>query len=242
MGSLAKRGVAYFNEDGKPICGAQRSGMPGVRCQRLPMKGTLRCPKHGGKSLKGEVAPAYKDGRYLNRYNGAHRLQARMESALADPEYLSLRPELAMIDAMLSERWERLEEGGNDDLWNTLEKQFLQFKGAMASGDVRKMRSTISDIEHTVSLGSSEALARQEIRELIKDRQRLAESMQKTLISLKQTVTVEQTILMLQEVIHIVSGTVSDRKEVSEVMRKIVAVTQRKGEELPVPTREVVTS
>lgn len=241
MGILAKPDVAYFNEDGKAICGAQRNNMPGVRCQRPPLSGSLRCHKHGGKSLKGEVSPSYKDGR-MSRYSGANRLQQRLDAALADPEYLSLRPELALIDAMLADRWENLEAGGNDDLWSILETQFQQFKGAMASGDVRKMRATISDIEHTVSKGSSEALARQEIRELIRDRQRLAESMQKTLVTLKQTVTVEQTIQLLHRVINIVAETVDDRRQVSEVMRKIVALTQSGGIDTPEPTREVVSS
>lgn len=240
MGVMAKPDVAYYNEKGKQICGAQRNNMPGVRCQAPPLTGSLRCRKHGGTALKGPAAGAYKDGR-SSRYVGIHRLQDRFESALTDTDYLSLRPELALIDAMLAERWETLEQGGNDDLWGILEKQFQDFKGAMASGDVRKMRATISDIEHTVSLGSSEALARQEIRDLIRDRQRLAESMQKTLINLKQTVTVEQTVQMLQQVIRIIGDTVDDRRQVSEVMRKIMALTQAKGAEGIVPTREVVS-
>lgn len=239
MGILAKTGVAYYNADGKQICGAQRNNKPGVRCQATPLKGSLRCAKHGGKALKGSAVPAYKDGSY-SRYVGTHQLQQRLDRALADPEYLSLRPELALVDAMLAERWETLEQGGNDDLWGILEKQFLDFKAAMASGDVRKMRAVLVQIEDTVGKGNNEALARQEVRELIRDRQRLAESMQKTMIALKQTMTVAETIQMLREVLVIVSNTVSDRREVSEVMRKIVALTEQKGGEAP-PIAEVVS-
>lgn len=223
---MAKRGVAYFNENGTPICGAQRQNKPGVRCQAPPLKGSTRCKLHGGAAARGPALPHYKDGKH-SRYFGEHRLQPKVMAALADPDFLSLRPELALVDAMLSERWEALEEGGNDDLWPILEKQVMSFKGAMAAGDVRKMRSTISDIEHTVSKGNSEVQARKEIRELIKDRQRLAESMQNTLIKLDQTVTVQQTIGLLQQVIEVVSETVTDRKEISTVMRKIAGLADR---------------
>lgn len=241
MGVLAQRDVAYFNEKGTPICGAQRNNQPlGTRCQKAPVKGMLRCTKHGGKSLRGAAVPHYKDGR-KSRYTGVHRLQERADAALADPEYLSMRPELALIDAMLAERWDTLEDGGNDDRWASLEKQFLDLRSAMESGDVRKTRSMLVVIEDVIEKGGAEALARQEIRELIKDRQRLAESMQKTMISLHQTVTVDQTIQMLQEVIHIVSGTVEDRKQVSEVMRKIMALTEAGGGGDAIVRREVVS-
>lgn len=223
--ALAKPGVAYFDKDGKAICGAQRSNQErGLRCHAKPLKGALRCKMHGGSTLRGPAQPSYKDGQ-TSRYVGLHRLQQRADAALADPDFLSLRPELALVDAMLADRWETLEQGGNDDLWETLDKQVMAFKGAMASGDVRKMRASISDIEHTVGKGNSEAMARKEIRELIKDRQRLAESMQKTLVNLKQTVTVQQTLELLQQVIMVVADTVSDRRETSEVMRKIAALT-----------------
>lgn len=235
---LAKPGVAYFDQNGKPICGAQRNNQPyGTRCMARPVKGAIRCKKHGGEALRGPATPQYKDGRQ-SRYVGVHRLQQRADAALADPDFLSLRPELALIDAMLAERWETLEQGGNDDLWEVLEKQVMAFKGAMAAGDVRKMRSTISDIEHTVGKGNSEAQARKEVRELIKDRQRLAESMQKTIVNLKQTVTVQQTIELLQQVIMLIAETVSDRKEVSEVMRKIAALTER--DDSPAKMHEVI--
>lgn len=222
----ARPGERYYAEDGRAICGAQLANKPvGTWCHRSPLKGRTRCAKHGGKAPLGKANPLYKTGKY-SRYSAPHNLQGRMDRALADPEFMSLRPELAMIDAMLADRWERIESGSNEDQWEKAIQQFVKLRSAIASGNVQRMRSAIEEMQYILDTGNNEAQARKELIELIKNRKALAESMQNTVVKLNQTVTVEQTLHLLQRVIGVVEDTVTDRKQVGAVMRQVAALTE----------------
>ena len=60
-----------------------------------------RCAKHGGKSLAGADAPAFRHGRYSRVLPSG--LLALYEQARSDPDLLNLSDELALIDGRLSE-------------------------------------------------------------------------------------------------------------------------------------------
>ena len=82
----------------KKICGAKtRKGTP---CLRAPMVNG-RCNLHGGKTPIGAALPQFKTGRY-SKYLPA-RLAERYHEAERDPELLSLRSELALVQARLAE-------------------------------------------------------------------------------------------------------------------------------------------
>jgi hypothetical protein len=220
-----KRNVAYFNPDGKQICGGRR--LDWGQCQVEPVRGSLRCAKHTPKKDRIDKKDLIQvDGVWTSRYKAAHRLQERMEKSLQDPDFMSMRPELAMIDAMLADRWENLEKGGNDDLWEMMTKVYGQLKAAMAGGDVRKTRSVLVEMEAILNAGANEAAARKEIRDLIKDRQRMAEGMQKMVISMKQTVTIEQALMLVNSVLKVVEETVSDSHDRANALYKIAELTQ----------------
>lgn len=233
---ITEEGKKYYDDTGRQICGSQLGGREdGVRCRQPPVRGAIRCRRHGGNAAIGPARSNYKDGR-TSRYAGTHRLQSRYDRALADDDYMNMRPELAMIDAMLSERWELLEKGGNDDLWEVVQKQFIQLKGALAGGDVRKSRAVLTEMEYVIDQGNSERLARKEIRELIRDRTKLVSEMHKAMVQLRQVITVEQMLGMMSRVIGVVEANVSDRHEVAKVMREIQYLS-----ELPEPKNAVDT-
>lgn len=108
-------------EEGRPICGAKtRSGEP---CRRSPMRGTgystpytrPRCRTHGGKSLRGVASPSWKHGQMS--YAVPRGLADRYQLALNDPDYLSLKSEIALTVARLQELLDRVDTGESQDAW-----------------------------------------------------------------------------------------------------------------------------
>lgn len=74
------------------------------------MRGRSTCLAHGGKTPRGAASPHFKTGRYSRSLPG--HLAAAYEQALNDPKLFSLRDEMALTDAMISEVLRQL---GDDD-------------------------------------------------------------------------------------------------------------------------------
>src|SRR3990172_10824938 len=72
----------------------------GVQCRRHAVSGKRVCTVHGGLTPSGPASANYKHGRY-SRYLPA-RLAERYLEAESDPELLSLRSELALVQATLA--------------------------------------------------------------------------------------------------------------------------------------------
>ncbi len=76
------------------MCGARRR-RTGVRCRKAKLRGRTRCALHGGKSLRGVAAPAFKHGRFARDLPAS--LRKRLEWMLADPHFFSILDEIAVL-------------------------------------------------------------------------------------------------------------------------------------------------
>lgn len=206
----------------KKLCGAKTKS--GGTCKQ-PAKANGRCRYHFGNMPVGPAHPRYKHGRY-SKVKMPEGLKQRYDVAMADPEYLSMRSELAILDGMLSERLETLADSGSDDLWSVARKQLGEFEAAMSSGDVASMRQVFVQLRETINSGASEAAARLEVRNLIKERKQLTESITKQMVSMRQVVTVEQSMALVARLIDMIESGVSDRKERAALLGGIVEVAQ----------------
>ena len=70
-------------------------------CRAKVMLGRTTCYHHGGKSLVGPAVNTYRSGRH-SRYLPV-RMAAKYQEAEHDPELLSLRDEIALVDARLAD-------------------------------------------------------------------------------------------------------------------------------------------
>lgn len=89
--------------NGKPRI-SRSTGKP---CRKRRLVGATACEHHGGCS-QGARNPAYKHGRYVTSIPG--RFQAKYEQAQKDPNLLSLRNEIHLIDVRLRQVLEGLSE------------------------------------------------------------------------------------------------------------------------------------
>ena len=80
----------------------------GKQCRKHAMRGRTVCLAHGGKTPRGVASPHFKDGRYSRSLPG--HLLATYEEALRDPRLLSLRDEVALTDAMISELLSQIDD------------------------------------------------------------------------------------------------------------------------------------
>lgn len=206
----------------KKLCGAKTKS--GGTCKQ-PAKANGRCRYHFGNMPVGPAHPRYKHGRY-SKIKMPEGLKQRYYAAMSDPEYLSMRSELAILDGMLSERLETMEEGGAGDLWKSARKTYALLDSAITSADLPGIRSAMFDLKDIINAGASEHAARTELRDLIKERKQLTESITKQMVSMRQVVTVEQSMALVARLIDMIESGVSDRKERAVLLGGIVEVAQ----------------
>ena len=73
----------------------------GERCGAHAVTGRAVCHHHGGKTPAGVASPHFRHGRHSRRL--PTRLAARIAEAGADPEWGSLRAEVALLDARIAD-------------------------------------------------------------------------------------------------------------------------------------------
>ncbi len=153
----------------RPCHGTNKAGNP---CGKQAIKGRDFCRNHGGRALAGSESPSLKHGRY-SKYLPP-RLAERAAEAAADPNLVSLRDELALLDALTQEALAGLDAGGGAALWYDLRRHWRTFERAMAAGDLPAMREAVGTISELVGRGVADANALATVRGLIQDRRRVA--------------------------------------------------------------------
>src|SRR5918992_3542816 len=86
-----------------------------VQCRKAAVVGREVCSMHGGKSLVGPAVNTYRSGRH-SRYLPV-RMAAKYQEAEHDPELLSLRDQIALVDARLADLLARVDTGESGSLW-----------------------------------------------------------------------------------------------------------------------------
>ena len=87
----------------------------GSQCGGVALRGTDRCKRHSYGSPAGPLNPAFVHGRHSKVL--PVRLLERYQASLSDPDLLSMRDDIALVDARMQELLSRVETGESDNLW-----------------------------------------------------------------------------------------------------------------------------
>lgn len=203
----------------KAACGAKtRSGAP---CKRAPMANG-RCKLHGGASLRGAAAPAFKSGRY-SKYLPA-RLAERYQAAQTDTDLLALREEVGLTDARLADVLTRVDMGESGALWKTASQTFNELLTAQAMGDQVRERFAKSSLKKLFEQGLQDWVAWEEIAKLVEQRRKLVESEGKRLVAMQQNITAERAMAMIGRLAGIIQRHVTDPTIISAISADIGAL------------------
>jgi hypothetical protein len=196
-------------------CGAKNKQSEGT-CENWAVRGRTRCRMHGGKSLVGTACPHYRAGRYSAYV--PERLRERYEQAEGDTELLSLRGEVALVDARLAELLSRVHTGESGQLWADLKRAHQEFTAAKRGKDVARMQVTLTRVEYLIDSAVQDHQAWAEIGALIEQRRKLTESEAKRQRELQQMLTTEEALAMIRRLIDILTVHIPDRKILSAII------------------------
>ena len=194
---------------GAPICTAHwPDGNP---CRRIAERGTTKCRRHGGKSLRGVASPSLKHGRY-SKFLPA-QLRGGYEAARQSPALLSLDDDIALSEARLAQLLGQVETGESAALWQTLRTTLAAFSEALGRGDMAGMTVHFETLQTLVTQGAQVGQTWKEIGEVWQSRTKLVATQVKTLQTLQQMVTREQVVLYMGAITEAVTRVVSEHAE-----------------------------
>lgn len=225
--------------DDDPRCGAKnRSGQP---CKRRPTPGSNRCNLHGGKSLKGAAHPNYKHGR--NSKHLPTRIAAEFEAALADPDLISHRKAIALLDVRWNDAAKRLHSGESGSLWSQLLESWSDFESAqrraaeaVKSDDAEARQKAANDAQSAlqsvgriIKVGEEDERAWEELIEIGDKQSQIVVREQSRLRDLHQMMPVEEVLLIINAMHSAVADIVKDRSMVAAVGVAMERLLDRKG-------------
>jgi hypothetical protein len=202
----------------RPICGAKnRAGNP---CQRSPMPNG-RCNLHGGKSLVGPAAPGHIHGRH-SKYLPTG-LAEKYRQGLTDPDLLSHRADLALIDAKI---FDLLAAGDMPDAayWQQIRQAVGQADKALY-GYAPPEYLALSALLHQ---GAANETRWAEVATWLDLRRKTADGERKRLVALQQMITVEQAMALIAQVVEVVNEYVTDRDTLAAIGSEVRAVLSRR--------------
>lgn len=193
----------------------------------MAMKGKTVCYMHGGKSLAGLASPQFKHGRYSKYLPGD--MLSRYQEALDDTELLSLRSEIALLDARLGEQVEGLKTGEGGQVWERLRATYQQLTDARQAGDGKLLAQALIELGNLIQTGNAKEATWGGIIDLFEQRRKLVESERKRLVEMQQFITAERAMALITAVIHAVSRHVPDRQALSAIAVDIKQLIDQPG-------------
>lgn len=175
----------------------------------------------------GMNSPHFKSGRYSKDI--PKRLLTRLQAAENDPDLLSIRSEVALLDIRVKEMVQRLDTGESGGLWELLRKQWAELQAANAARDVEKLQACLAAVGRTIQKGARYESAWSELADAIDARTRIARAEHNRLLDLQQMITSQEALTLFSTVINVVMGIVTDESQRKEIGRQLTPLLDQKG-------------
>ena len=194
----------------------------GRQCRNGAINGTSKCRMHGGASLAGIAHPNFKTGRYSKDLPA--RLAARYGEALADPQLLELRDEIALVGTRQSELLGHLDTGLSLQHWKDAQAAHGELLAAIRGKDTAALQIALTALGAALDAGAGDYAVWQEVTEMTEQRRKLVDSEHKRLVAMQQMISTEQAMALLARITESIRKHVSDPRTLAAVAAELRAV------------------
>jgi hypothetical protein len=139
-------------------------------------------------------------------------MAADFNAAMGDPELVSLRKELATVDARIIDVLKRVDTGEAGVIWQAAQAAMARFDRAWDNKDGPGMTATLAEMRRLIGQGASDWAAwRVVIIELIDTKRKLVDTEQRRITLAHESLTSDRAMMMMARLIGIVQTHVKDR-------------------------------
>jgi len=189
------------------ICDA-KSKSTGERCKQPVVKGSSKCRYHGGKTPKGLASANFKTGRY-SKHLPTGLLDAYQDT-VNDPELLSVRGDIHLIDVLLLSKLKNLDTGESAQHWIAIVKHIIEARKALRSEDYGELAKRLDEMEALADQRRLHYATEQEIVVQVEQRRKLVETEQGMSLKKERAITAEQAMLLVSAMLDSVKRNVID--------------------------------
>jgi len=215
-------------------CGALNKGTR-TRCKNPAMQNG-RCRMHGGATPRGLANASTTNGRYSQ--DMPTRMMDRYLISRQDPELLSLRDDVAVIETLIKEKLAAVRDGDTGPDWTAVLDQFEAIAENFQKWEWTKQKKALEDLGALLKdRQRTEAAAMEEVRDLMDQKARLATMEHRRLVDLQQTMTVEQALTLASVLADIVRRNVKDPEALRIIQAEWVEATNSPSTENVVTRR-----
>lgn len=182
-------------------------------CLNVVSEPGLRCSVHTRLEDDVRALQAQRETRALQRADALPpRVRTAYLQALGDPELFNLRPDLATLEARISDVLSRVDFGEAGRIWQQAQTTFIQFQDAVARDDTQTMRIHLQTLGRLLAKGASDYTAWSEIISLIEQRRRLVDTEMKRLEKMRQFLTAEEVHRLVDQIAELAKRVIQDPK------------------------------
>lgn len=193
------------------------------------------CHWHGGKSQKGAANHRFTHGKY-SRFLPTRMIE-NYERSLRDPDLLSLKNDIAVVDARLAELLAMLDRGESGTHWRNLRAAMKKLTEVQT---FEEKREALENLARMIDQGGEVFQVWEEIFSAQDHRRRLAHTERRRLVDMQATITAEHAISLVHSVVAIIRKRVTDRAVLMALSEDIAALLHKSDEPAKLPNREVV--
>lgn len=198
----------------------------GTPCRAFAVPGMTRCRNHGGMRVSGMDSPMFRHGRYSRECPAG--LLEKYVQAENDPDLLSSRSDVALLQARIAELIDRLHGGESGSLWNDLQSEINRL-GDGDSPDPEQMRLAFFAVRNLVRRGASQERQWRELKELIDQKTKVSAAEWKRLIDMRQVITAERVTVLCMSILDAVLKHIPEPERRSAVANDIHKLMTRKA-------------
>lgn len=206
------------------ICGAKkRDGTP---CRAKPMANG-KCRIHGGLSPSGINSGTFKTGRY-SKHLPAELLTA-YQDAQADTDLKDQRASIALIDAMIAGILPNINTADNEKAWLAMRQLVADCRFAYAAENYPKLEAALKEMDDWANLRIKHYESIEQTRVLLDTRRRHVESEQKIMLAGDRSVSIEQVMLLVSNVLNVIQSIVTDRSQryaIADEIQRLIRIPE----------------
>ena len=195
---------------------SRQTGLP-CRCKKL--KGWHRCKQHKGGQRPGLLNTNFKTGRYSKHI--PEGLISRFKRAMGEEDFLSSKEEIAAMTLRIGLLWERLEGGGGPEAWRRLQAAYAEMQAASKTNNLAGMKAAIEQIGELAQGANEAEAAWGELGKAAELRAKLSEKEWKRQRDLKQVLSMQQAMDLIEAVIGCITRHVPERNTLAAIQREI---------------------
>lgn len=194
-----------------------KSKRSGERCRNLAVTGYEVCRMHGGKTPRGFALPQTKTARWSKDIPS--RMAARFIEAQNDPDLLSVRADIYLLDTLLADDMTRLETGESAETWEMMRKAVDKLETGIAAQDYGRIHEGLQVMRDVVDKRILHYATVSEMRSKLEQRRKMVETESKITLSETQAITHEKAMLFVGAIGGILKARIHD----PHILRAILA-------------------